>query len=477
MAHVASDLKSHLFNRMLPQAGKASYASDRAAAAPFDSILDETARPAPEPRQKRAADDKPRTERPDRADRPKSADRPDRASKSDDTAKPADVTASADSAKDPAIDSKNGEPVQAEQATSEGETKPPETSEQGGETKPAEAATPEAVAVVIDPAVAAAAQVETKQDIKTAAIAATASAANAAEATPDTAAEAGADAALADAFPEALTALAAKAGNADKAEKKAEDKPALAAKDAVKAAGKAEAALHADAANQTAAAGEPHKNSGAHASAQDTANSHRGLNTDTPAAPAADTSATATTAAAPKLDLAPPPSLMTAQAPAQVPQASAAAAASAPAQSSAADAAVPVAGVAFEITSKVMSGKNQFDIRLDPAELGRIHVRLDVDRDGNVVTHMIADRSDTLDMLRKDTAGLERALQDAGLKTSDNSLQFSLRDQQTNQQQSNNNGSSSAHIVVEDEQTMTNEPAVRNYATYRGQTGGLDIRV
>ncbi len=470
MAHVASDLKSISLNRLLPQAGKASYTPDRTQAAPFDSILDETARPAPEPRQKRASDDMPRAER---ADRPKPADRPDRAAKSDDTAKPADVAASADPAKDAAIDSKDGEPIPAEQTASEGETKTPETTEQAGETKPAEAAAPEGVAVVIDPAVTATAQVDTKQNIKTAAIAATANAANAAEATPDTAAEAGADAALADAFPDALAALAAKA---DKTEKKADDKPAVAAKDAVKAADKAGTALHADAADQTAAAGEPHKNSGAHASAQDAANSHRGLS-DTPAAPAADTSTATTITAAPKLDVAPPPALMTAQAPAHVTQANAAIAASAPAQSNAADAAVPMTGVAFEITSKVMSGKNQFDIRLDPAELGRIHVRLDVDRDGNVVTHMIADRPDTLDMLRKDTAGLERALQDAGLKTSDNSLQFSLRDQQTNQQQSNNGGSNSAHIVVEDEQANVNEPAIRNYAAYRGQAGGLDIRV
>lgn len=474
MAHVASDLKSLSLNRMLPQAGKASYAADRNQAAPFDSILDETTRPTPEPRQKRAADDKPRTERPERAEH---ADRPDRATQSDDTARPADITASADSAKDTTIDSKNGEPVPAEQAASEGETKTPETTEQAGETKPAEAATSEAVAVVIDPAIAAAAQVDTKQDTRPAAIAATAGAASAAEGTPNTAAEAGADAALADAFPNALAALAAKTGNADKAEKKAEDKPALAAKDSTKAAGKADATLHADTTHQTAAAGEPHKNSDAHGNAQDTANSHRGVASDTPAAAAPDTSALANTAAAPKLDLAPPPALMTAQAPAQAAQATAAVAASAPAQSNSTDAAVPVAGVAFEITSKVISGKNQFDIRLDPAELGRIHVRLDVDRDGNVVTHMIADRPDTLDMLRKDTAGLERALQDAGLKTSDNSLQFSLRDQQTNQQQSNNGGSNNARIVVEDEQAMTNEPAIRNYAAYRGQTGGLDIRV
>ena len=139
---------------------------------------------------------------------------------------------------------------------------------------------------------------------------------------------------------------------------------------------------------------------------------------------------------------------------------------------------MPISGVAFEITNKALAGKGQFDIRLDPPDLGRIHVRLDVDRDGNVITHMVADRTDTLDMLRKDTAGLERALQDAGLKTSDNSLQFSLRDQSANQQQSNNGGNANtAHIVVDDEQLAANEPAQRNYARYNAPAGGLDIRV
>ena len=90
---------------------------------------------------------------------------------------------------------------------------------------------------------------------------------------------------------------------------------------------------------------------------------------------------------------------------------------------------------------------------------------------------MVADRTDTLDMLRKDTAGLERALQDAGLKTSDNSLQFSLRDQSANQQQSQSGNANTAHIVVEDEQPATSEPAQRNYARYNAPAGGLDIHV
>ena len=80
-------------------------------------------------------------------------------------------------------------------------------------------------------------------------------------------------------------------------------------------------------------------------------------------------------------------------------------------------AAIPLAGVAIEIASKALAGKNHFEIRLDPPELGRIEVRLDVDRDGNVTSRLIADRSDTLDLLRRDAAGLERAL--AGCRPED----------------------------------------------------------
>ena len=112
---------------------------------------------------------------------------------------------------------------------------------------------------------------------------------------------------------------------------------------------------------------------------------------------------------------------------------------------------MPLAGVAIEIAGKALAGKNRFEIRLDPPELGRIEVRLDVDRDGSVTTtHLIADRSDTLDLLRRDASGLERALQDAGLKTADNGLQFSLRDQSMGREQSNAPTPRAAQIVVSD---------------------------
>ena len=77
---------------------------------------------------------------------------------------------------------------------------------------------------------------------------------------------------------------------------------------------------------------------------------------------------------------------------------------------------VPLSGIPVLIASKALNGSNHFDIRLDPPELGRIEVRLKVDRDGQVSSHLIADRPDTLALLRRDQTGLERALQDAGLK-------------------------------------------------------------
>jgi len=139
-------------------------------------------------------------------------------------------------------------------------------------------------------------------------------------------------------------------------------------------------------------------------------------------------------------------------------------------------AAIPLAGVAVEIAGKALAGKNRFEIRLDPPELGRIEVRLDVDRNGNVTSRLTVDRPETLDLLRNDASGLERALQDAGLKTADNSLQFSLRDQSMNQQQANGN-SDAAQIVVKDESLPSLDAIPQNYGRLAGLGSGLDIRV
>ena len=139
-------------------------------------------------------------------------------------------------------------------------------------------------------------------------------------------------------------------------------------------------------------------------------------------------------------------------------------------------AAIPLSGIAMEIAGKALAGKNRFEIRLDPPELGRIEVRLDVDKDGNVTSRMTVDRADTLDLLRRDATGLERALQDAGLKTADNGLQFSLRDQSMGQQQTSA-GPDAAQMIVTDDAPPSADTIPQNYGRLAGTGGGLDIRV
>jgi len=82
--------------------------------------------------------------------------------------------------------------------------------------------------------------------------------------------------------------------------------------------------------------------------------------------------------------------------------------------------------VAVEIVRRLHAGLDRFHIRLDPPELGRIEVRLDIDRQ-NVAVRLTVDRPETLDLLQRDAKALERALGQAGLSGDRTSLEFALR--------------------------------------------------
>ena len=141
---------------------------------------------------------------------------------------------------------------------------------------------------------------------------------------------------------------------------------------------------------------------------------------------------------------------------------------------------VPVSGLAVEIAASVQSGKTRFDVRLDPADLGRIDVRIDVDRNGQVTSHLTVEKPETLSMLRQDASQLQQALSDAGLKTSSSGLQFSLRDQSSSGQNNGNNdqpGAQPQRLIVSDEETVPSLVVGRSYGRALGSSGGIDIRV
>lgn len=153
---------------------------------------------------------------------------------------------------------------------------------------------------------------------------------------------------------------------------------------------------------------------------------------DEPAA--ADARPAAPASSAPKADaapVAPTPVAANAEAPAAVAQAAATTAAAATRAIHAAYSA-PVQQlnypqVAFEIARHFEAGNTRFQIRLDPADLGRIDVKLDLDKSGTVSAHMFVERPETLDLMMRDQRALQQALQQAGLDSGKTNLEFSLR--------------------------------------------------
>jgi len=90
--------------------------------------------------------------------------------------------------------------------------------------------------------------------------------------------------------------------------------------------------------------------------------------------------------------------------------------------------ATPLHVVPVEIGARALAGNKRFDIRLDPAELGRIDVSLEISDKGEVSAKLTVDRVETLHMLQRDARTLERAFEQAGLKPSEGGIDMSLRD-------------------------------------------------
>jgi flagellar hook-length control protein FliK len=83
--------------------------------------------------------------------------------------------------------------------------------------------------------------------------------------------------------------------------------------------------------------------------------------------------------------------------------------------------------VALQFSRALASGSDHITIRLEPASLGRVDVKVELTKDGHLTALFTADRPETLDMLQRDARILERALNDAGLRADSSGLSFNLR--------------------------------------------------
>jgi len=137
-------------------------------------------------------------------------------------------------------------------------------------------------------------------------------------------------------------------------------------------------------------------------------------------------------------------------------------------------AAVPynVGAIAVTVASNAKDGNHQFDIRLDPPELGSIAVHLTLDNSGQAAAHFTADKPQTLQLLQSDSGNLQSALKDAGLNLANNGLNFSLRGDQRQAGQTFQRARTRNLSVSASAAPSANPVPVSSYAP-----GALDITV
>lgn len=83
----------------------------------------------------------------------------------------------------------------------------------------------------------------------------------------------------------------------------------------------------------------------------------------------------------------------------------------------------------------VSKNENTIELKLEPETLGKLSIRLGFNHDGKANLVVIADRQDTIDLLKKDSAGLEKILSENGIKADAGSMSFNLKEQNQQQQQ------------------------------------------
>lgn len=140
---------------------------------------------------------------------------------------------------------------------------------------------------------------------------------------------------------------------------------------------------------------------------------------------------------------------------------------------------VPLDRLGIEIATTARAGVKEIAVRLDPPELGRIDVRIDIDDSGQVNTHLVVERASTLDQLRRDAPNLERLLNQSGLKADSGSLQFSLQDQNQPYRQQGGDGRRTRRsiLAIDGISGIANAASTVQAAYVAPSRQGIDVRL
>lgn len=128
--------------------------------------------------------------------------------------------------------------------------------------------------------------------------------------------------------------------------------------------------------------------------------------------------------------------------------------------------------VGVTIARQITAGGSEVRLRLDPAEFGRIDVRMSFDDQGALRAVVSADSSTVLDVLRRDSADLGRAMTDAGVRADAQSFRF-----EGNGSDSRNAGDGQPRGQRQQQSHSRNQPETDSTADFKplNWNGRLDV--
>lgn len=91
--------------------------------------------------------------------------------------------------------------------------------------------------------------------------------------------------------------------------------------------------------------------------------------------------------------------------------------------------------IKVNITQSAIKGVDKIEIQLKPADLGKVEIKLQIGRDGQLHAHIVASNAETLEILQKDIENLKQAFSSAGYQAEDGSFSFSHSQEQSNERE------------------------------------------
>jgi len=136
--------------------------------------------------------------------------------------------------------------------------------------------------------------------------------------------------------------------------------------------------------------------------------------------------------------------------------------------------------VSVKITKALQSGSDRINVQLKPAEMGRVDVKMELTHDGRVMAVVTADNKDTLDLLRRDSSELQRALAEAGMDLDSGDLNFNLRGQENEMAEDSQGrgglGESGEEVTGDDPEDQVDDGVMLAHEGGLLANGRIDVR-